>query len=532
MQELMVMLQGYVPIPSDLRLCAQETSTREYTGMNLLANDISRLSSATYQALQIPARNFIDGEFVVTANLQPVTDPSSGQVITQFYCAGAAEAKAAADAAAQAFKAPAWADMGAPQRAMLLHKLAQHIEAETDVLAELETLDVGMPIWMSRHLDVSGAVAALRHMAGYTARAEGRTVPVAAPIPDARFFAATLKKPLGVVAAIIPWNVPLMMAIWKIAPALAAGCTVVLKASREATLSVLTLGRLIKEAGFPPGVVNIIAGGSEAGEALIAHPAVAKVSFTGSTEVGRKVAALAAMGPKKLTLELGGKSPQLVFADADLARCTAGIANSIFLNAGQVCVAGSRLYVHASRHDELVDRLIAHMHGLVQGPGLDENSAIGPLISRHQQQSVQAYLHNAASAGADICTPRPVPDGVDGYYVAPSLILKARQDMQAVREEIFGPVLSISTFHEFEEAIDLANESEYGLSACLWTESLRTALDAAPRLHTGKVAINSEPMPYPALPEGGCKASGYGRELGPDAVDDCLETQSLLIRLH
>lgn len=500
--------------------------------MSPLANDISRLSSATRQALQTPAKNFIGGGWVATPSHQPVIDPSSGLEISQFCLAGAAQANEAVDAALQAFKTPAWAALGAVNRAMLLNNLAQKLEAERDLLAELETMDVGMPIWMSRNLDVGGAVAALRHMAGYTARVEGRTVPVTPPMPDASFFAATLKKPIGVVAAIIPWNVPLMMAVWKIAPALAAGCTVVLKASREAALSVLALGRLVQEAGFPPGVVNIIAGGSEAGEALITHPGVAKVSFTGSTGVGRQVAALAAMGPKKLTLELGGKSPQLVFADADLARCTPGIANSIFLNAGQVCVAGSRLYVHESRHDELVERLVAHMSGLVQGAGLDENSAIGPLISQQQQQSVQAYLQGAAAEGAEICTPRPVPAGVAGYYVAPTLILKARQDMQAVREEIFGPVLSISTFRDVEEAVELANESEYGLSACLWTESLRTALSIAPRLHTGKVAINSEPMPYPALPEGGCKASGYGRELGPDAVDDCLETQSMLIRLR
>lgn len=438
----------------------------------------------------------------------------------------------AADEAARALKAPGWAGVGATGRALLLNRLAQHLEAEAECFAELETLDVGMPIWMSRALDVGGATVALRHMASYTGRGEGRTVPVAFPIPESGFFAATLKRPAGVVAAIIPWNVPLMMAVWKLAPALAAGCTVVLKASAQAALAVLALARLVREAGFPPGVVNIIAGGSEAGEALISHPDVARVNFTGSTAVGRRVAAMAASAPKKLTLELGGKSPQLVFADADLARSVPDIANAVFLNAGQICVAGSRLYVHESRHDELVERLVNHMGGLTQGPGLDESTIIGPLISRQQQQNVQAYLAGAAAEGGQILTPRPLPDEVRGYYVAPALVLKARQTMKAVREEIFGPVLTISTFLDVEDAIELANDSEYGLAACLWTESLRTALSVAPRLQTGKVAINAEPMPYPALPEGGCKASGYGRALGPDAVDDCLETQSLLIRLN
>ncbi len=493
-------------------------------------NDLSRLGAVTRQALNTPGRIWIADQWHATAHSIDVLDPSSGDVVAQLAAGGAAEVNAAVQAARAALEGDAWRLRSGAERAAMLCRLADLLERDRDTLAELEVVDVGMPRWLAADLEVGGAAATLRYMARLAGGITGRTVQADIPIPGAAFFGYTQKEPLGVVGAIIPWNVPLMMSVWKLAPALAAGCTLVLKPSEEASLSVLRLATLAREAGFPPGVLNVVTGtGAEAGAALAAHPGIDKISFTGSTTTGKRVATAAAANVTKATLELGGKSPQILFADADLNTAVPGVAGSIFLNSGQVCVAGSRLYVQRRVHDEVVARLVAHTNALCVGPGLDAATQIGPLVSARQQQRVLRYLDEAESAGHERLTHTPRLDA-PGFYVRPTLVAVNDPAAAIVRDELFGPVLTITPFDEEDEAVALANDTPYGLSACVWTRDLGTMHRVVPRIRSGKVAVNTEPVPWPGLPEGGCKASGYGRDLGEESFDSFLETKSVLLR--
>jgi phenylacetaldehyde dehydrogenase len=321
-----------------------------------------------------------------------------------------------------------------------------------------------------------------------------------------------------------------MLAVWKLAPALATGCTIVIKPAEQASLSVLLLGELAAQAGFPPGVVNVVSGlGTEAGDALVNHRGVDKLTFTGSTATGRRIAQSAGATLKRLTLELGGKSPQLVFPDADLERAVPAIANSIFLHAGQICVAGSRLYVQRSLYDPVVKHLTDYVGSLVVGPGLSPGTRLGPLISASQQERVLAYVDGAIAQGALAVTGSPRVNS-KGFYVRPTLLTQTRQDMQIVQEEVFGPVLTIMPFDDLDEAVELANGTSFGLAASIWTSSLSTVHRVVPRLRCGKVTVNTDSIPYPALPEGGVKNSGYGRDLADEAVASFLETKSVLVR--
>lgn len=496
----------------------------------MLVNDLGLLAPATRAALDRPPRILVGGEWLTVPDSLPVQDPSSATQVAVIAAGGAGHIDAAVRAARTAFETGPWPRMHGAQREALLHRLADLVERDRQVLAELEVVDVGMPIWMARDLNAGGAIATLRYMAGLAGRATGRTVQVAVPIPDSAFFGYTQREALGVVGAIIPWNVPLMMSIWKLAPALAAGCTVVLKPSEEASLSVLHLAGLVQEAGFPPGVVNVVTGaGAIAGAALAAHPGLDKITFTGSTATGTQVALAAARNVTKATLELGGKSPQILFADADLDQALPGIAGSIFLNSGQVCVAGSRLYVDKRIHDETVDRLAKHADGMRLGAGLSPDTQLGPLVNARQQRHVLQHLDAAQRAGAELLTAPPRVDA-PGYYVRPSVVAVADQGAAIVREELFGPVITVTPFDDVEHAIAMANDTPYGLSACLWTRDLRTMHSVVPRIRSGKVAVNTEPMPWPGLPEGGRKASGYGRDLGEESFESFLETKSVLVR--
>jgi phenylacetaldehyde dehydrogenase len=433
-------------------------------------------------------------------------------------------------AARTAFDRGPWPRLPGAEREARLRRLADLMERDARLLAELETVDVGMPIWMARDLNVGGAIAVVRYMAGLAGRTGGRTVPVHTPEPGASYFGYTQREPLGVIGAIIPWNVPLMLAVWKLAPALAAGCTIVLKPSEEASCSVLHLARLAAEAGVPAGVVNVVTGrGQSAGAALASHPGIDKITFTGSTATGKQIARAAAENVTQVALELGGKSPQLLFADADLDRAVTGIANSVFLNSGQVCVAGSRVYIERRIYDEAVSRLARHVKEMRVGSGLDISTQLGPLISERQQQRVLAMVDQAVSTGAEVLTGNYTVDG-PGFYVRPVVAAVADQKAAIVREEVFGPVVAVAPFGDLEEAIALANDSDYGLAAMLWTSSIRTMHTVVPRLQSGRVAINSEPMPYPALPEGGRKASGYGRDLSEQSFESYLDTKSVLLR--
>lgn len=496
----------------------------------MLKNELSSISRATRQALdQVPC-SFVDGEWHVCAASLEVIDPSSAGVISRIGESGVDGIDAAVQAARHAFERGAWSRLDGADRQALLTRLAELMQRDRNILAELEVLDVGMPLWLSTQLDVGGAIEAVRYMAGLARRVHGRTVQLSQPLTDAAFFGYTQKEPLGVVGAIIPWNVPLMIAVWKLAPALAAGCTVVLKPSEEASLAILHLARLIQEAGFPPGAVNVVPGaGALGGAALACHPGVDKISFTGSTATGRRVAEAAARNVTKLTLELGGKSPQLLFPDADLPQAIAGIAGSIFTNSGQVCVAGSRLYVHERVYSAAVEMLVEHARSLRVGPGLHPDTQIGPLINRRQQASVLAQLDAATQAGAQVLTGDARVDA-DGFYVRPTVVAVSDPRIALMRDEIFGPVLTVMPFQDTEHAIRMANDTLFGLSAYVWTQDLKTMHTVVPRIRAGRVAVNTEPVPWPGLPEGGRRASGYGRDMGEESFESFLETKSVLLR--
>jgi len=497
-----------------------------------LSNDLALLSSRTRALLDRGCDLFVGNEWQPAADGRriPVVDPSSARVISQIAAGSAPDIERAVAAAEQALSARAWRDLAPAERERLLRRLADLIETNAQLLAEIETVDAGMPLWMARNLIIPGVLDILRYMSGWSSKIVGRTVDIKIPIPDSKFFGYTSREPVGVVGAIIPWNVPLMLAVWKLAPALAAGCTIVIKPAEHASLSVLLLGELAAEAGFPPGVVNVVSGlGSEAGDALITHPGISKVTFTGSTVTGRRVAQRAAQHLKRATLELGGKSPQVVFADADLERAIPAIANGIFLHSGQICVAGSRLYVQETIYDQVLQRLAAYVQTLVVGAGLSPQTRLGPLISARQQQRVLAYIDGAAAQGARLVSGSPRVDS-EGFYVRPTLISQTRQDMEIVQQEVFGPVLTIMPFHDLDEAVGLANGTAYGLAASVWSTSLSTIHRIVPRLRSGKVTVNTDSIPHPALPEGGVKDSGYGRDLGEEAIASFLETKAVLIR--
>ncbi|WP_020180422.1 aldehyde dehydrogenase family protein [Methylopila sp. M107] len=498
--------------------------------MRLPGNNLDSISPAARAVLDRGAALFVGGEAIPSATGAeiPVYDPSSARQISVLADGGAEDVDQAVAAAAAAF--PRWRATAPAERERLLWRWAALIEQNADLLAEIETIDVGMPLWMSRRMEMGATLGAIRYMAGWPTKIAGQTVDVGVPIPGSQFVGYTVREPVGVVAAIIPWNVPMMMAAWKIAPAVAAGCTIVVKPSEVAGLSVLVLADLARQAGFPDGVINVVTGkGSVVGQALVRHKDVAKVTFTGSTTTGVAIATAAAASAKKVTLELGGKSPQILFADADLNSAIDGICNGIFLHSGQICVAGSRLYVERPALDEVVEKLRAWADSRVVGPGLVPDTQIGPVVSDTQKAKILGYLSGAGQEGADIVTADPDVDG-DGYYLRPTVVANATPSMQVVREEVFGPVLTVAAFDDADEAVALANDTDYGLSACVWTSNLATAHRIIPQIRSGKVAVNTDPLPYPALPEGGRRASGYGRDLGQEGLDGFLETKSVLIR--
>lgn len=497
--------------------------------MAIPGNDYTRLSRQAREFIDRTHGHFIGGEWVTASSTIPVIDPSNAQSISAIGGGGEVEINAAVQAAHAAFHDDAWRGLAPLERERLLLRLAALIEANAGLLAELETVDNGMPLGFAS-INIGGAAGVLRYMAGWPSRITGETVDVKMPFPGSQFFGYTTREPVGVVGAIVPWNVPLMMAMWKLAPALAAGCTVVLKPAEDASLTALALAGLIAEAGFPRGVVNIVTGlGREAGQALVSHPLVAKISFTGSTATGKLINRLATDSLKKVTLELGGKSPTLVFDDANLEQAIVGAANAIFTNSGQICVAGSRLYVQRKVFEQVAEGVARHADSLVLGAGLDPVSQLGPLINARQLDQVKGYVSRACAGGASLLTRRESPEA-DGYFVAPAVLADVRQGDRLVQEEIFGPVLAVLPFDDMEEAIALANDSRYGLAASLWSGSVSRVHQLIPRLKCGKVSVNTAGFPYPALPEGGTKQSGFGRDLGREGLEGYLDTKTVLIQ--
>ena len=459
-----------------------------------------------------------------------VVDPATERAFMSAPVAGAADVYRAVAAARAAFVAPEWAGMRASHRQRLLNKLADLLSANAEEFAELEALDNGKPVSVALPVDVRGAVEFLRYMAGWATKIEGRTLDVSFPPPrEGGYFAYTRRQPVGVVAAIIPWNYPLSMAVWKLGPALATGCTVVLKPASETPVTALRLAELIAEAGYPDGVVNVVTGsGREAGAALAAHPGVDKVAFTGSTAVGREVGHVAIERMAHVSLELGGKSPVLIFPDANLKAAIPGAANAIFSNAGQTCTAGSRLYAHHSVFDEVVDGIAGRAAKLRRGPGLAKATQLGPLVSARQRRTVAGYVAKGVEDGATVVTGGTAPDET-GYFYEPTLLTGMGQGSAVVQEEIFGPVLVVLPFGDLDEAVSLANDSIYGLSAGVWSQNLATVHAVTERLQSGTVWVNCHNMLDPNLPFGGMKQSGIGREMGRSVIEAYTEEKAVLM---
>jgi phenylacetaldehyde dehydrogenase len=493
-----------------------------------------RLDQNVAGFLSTPRKMLIGGRWVEAASGKtfPSYDPSTGEVLAQVSEGGWEDINRAVKAARTAFDTGPWRRMTVSERGRLIWKLADLIEKNLEEFAQLESLDNGKPLTVARVADVPLAVDLFRYMAGWATKIEGNTIPLSVPYtPGARYLAYTLREPVGVVGQIIPWNFPLLMAAWKLGPALATGCTVVLKPAEQTPLSALRLGELIMEAGFPEGVVNIVPGyGETAGAPLAAHPDVDKVAFTGSTEVGRLILQAAAGNLKKVSLELGGKSPNIVLKDADLDIAIPGAASAIFFNHGQCCCAGSRLYVEKEIFDKVVDGVAEQAKKISVGPGLQAGTQMGPLVSEEQLSRVCGYLESGIAEGARALVGGN-RKGDKGYFVEPTVLVDTSEKMKVVQEEIFGPVVTAMPFEDPQQVLRRANDSVYGLAAAVWSRDISKANEIAAELRAGTVWINCYNIFDAALPFGGYKQSGWGREMGHDVLEAYTETKAVCTRL-
>lgn len=473
----------------------------------------------------------INGQAVATSQGEkiPVFNPATGSVIAHQVEAGVEGVDAAVQAAYKALHQSEWAQYLPAQREAVLLKLASLLEANADEFAQLETTNNGKLLSLAYGLDVYSGAQWLRYMAGWATKVSGDVLGLSIPFPpNTGYHAYTRLEPVGVVAAIIPWNFPLLMAIWKVAPALAAGCTVVLKPAEETPLTAIRFAELALEAGLPAGVLNVITGrGDITGAALTAHPLVNKITFTGSTEVGRIIGAQAGKTIKRVALELGGKSPVIIFDDCDIDKAIAGAANAIFFNQGQVCTAGSRIYIQEGIYEEVVTKIAALADQMVLGDGFNEKTQIAPLVSARQKERVENYIRLAQTEGRQMTTNTTVPD--QGFYVRPTVFADVDIGARVAQEEIFGPVLVANRFSTEAEAIALANQTEFGLGASIWTNDLNRVHRVVPAIIAGTVWVNTHNMLDPNMPFGGFKQSGVGREHGKAAVESYLETKSVCI---
>jgi acyl-CoA reductase-like NAD-dependent aldehyde dehydrogenase len=485
-------------------------------------------------ALSARAREFIAGPHRLLIGAERLdaadgrtfatVDPATGNEIADVALGGVEDVARAVVAARAAFADGPWASMPAAGRERLMLALAQAMEDRAEEIAQIESLDNGKPVGLAQYVDVNGAIGHLRYFAGWPTKIEGGVLPVSAP----NMHCYTRREPVGVCAQIIPWNFPLLMAAWKLGPALAAGCTIVLKPAEQTPLSALRIGELALEVGFPPGVLNVLTGDGSTGAALVDHPDVNKVAFTGSTAVGREIGAKAGKALKRVTLELGGKSPNIILADADLGAAIQGSFQAIYFNSGQACNAGSRLFVPAERFDEVMSALADAASATRLGPGLDPDTQLGPLVSAEQHERVLGYIEAGRSEGAEVVAggEATLTDS-GGYFVAPTLFSTTSDELRISREEIFGPVLVASPYDSLEEVAARANAGEYGLAAGVWTRDVSSAHRMAAMLHAGMVYINTWGAVDPAAPFGGFKASGIGREHGHDGLDAYLETKTV-----
>ncbi len=486
------------------------------------------VTARTLKFLRAPMKQYINGQFVVAAESMQVLEPSTGALLAEVPSASTEDVEAAVKAARYAFDEGEWSRWKPAQRERVLHRLADLVEENLQTLAEIESLDAGKAIEGCKAVDIAGSIDLLRYMAGWATKIDGATRPVSV---EGEHFAYTLKEPVGVVAAIVPWNWPFNMAIWKLAAPLAVGCTVVLKPAQQTPLSMLFFAELCAEAGLPPGVLNIVSGrGRTIGNDLVSHPTINKVSFTGSTEVGITVGKAAIENINHLTLELGGKSPMLVFEDADIQKVVDATQQSIYFNTGQVCSGGSRLYIHRSIYDQTVAAIAERASNMVVGDTLNPETEMGPAISAGQKQTVMDYIGIGLAEGARLVCGGKDPGG-EGYWLQPTLFADCDNSMRIVQEEIFGPVLVAIPFDTEEEVLALANDNIYGLAASIFTRDLSRALRLIPKIESGTVWVNTHDMIDANTPFGGVKQSGIGKDMGPEQLEYFLETKAVWIAL-
>src|SRR5437868_1574168 len=477
-----------------------------------------------------PGRLLVDGQWLEGSKKFETINPATGEVLTQVAEASAQDVDRAVAAARKAFddRSGAWRKMSASERGRLIWRLADLVEKNIDELAELETLDNGKPIFESRYVDMPMTADVLRYYAGWATKIHGETVNT-----FENAFTYTLREPVGVVGMIIPWNFPLLLASWKVGPALACGNTVVIKPAEQTPLTALRFGELALEAGMPAGVINILTGGPEVGKAIVRHPGIDKIAFTGSTSVGKEIMRGTADTLKRVTLELGGKSPNIVFADADLDNAVKGAINGIFYGKGECCNAGSRLFVERKVRDEFLEKLLARAKKLQPADPLDPKSRLGAIVSQEQMQNVLGYIEAGKKEGAKLIAGgnRVSVDGGKGFFIEPTIFSEVSNDMKIAQEEIFGPVLATLTFEDVDEVVDLANRNPYGLAAAVWTRDINKANITARRLRAGLVWINTYGLMDAAMPFGGFKSSGFGRELGMHAIEHYTELKTVWLNM-
>ena len=478
-----------------------------------------------------PGKLLIGGEWVEGKKTFSTINPATGEVLTEIADADAAQVDAAVRAARKAFEDKSkgsWPMMAASERGKILWRIADLIEKNIEEMAELETLDNGKPIFESRYIDMPMVIDVFRYYAGWATKIHGDTINSAA-----NAFTYTLREPVGVVGAIVPWNFPLLLASWKLGPALACGNTVVLKPAEQTPLTALRFAELAMEAGLPAGVLNVITGGPETGAALVRHNDVDKIAFTGSTAVGKEIMRSAADTLKRVTLELGGKSPNIVFADAPIDQAVRGAINGIFYGKGEVCSAGSRLFVEKKIEDEFLTKLVEASKKMKPGDPMDPKTRLGAIVSEQQMNTVLGYIASAKQEGAQLAAGgnRASVDGSKGFFVEPTIFSGVKNEMKIAQEEVFGPVLATLTFDDIDQVAELANKNVYGLAAAIWTSDIKRAHALSRRLKAGTVWINTYGDGDASFPFGGYKQSGFGRDLGADALQHYTETKAVWVKL-
>jgi len=477
-----------------------------------------------------PGRLLIDGQWVDGAKTFDTVNPATGEVLTQIAEGSSADVDHAVEAARRALedRNGPWRKMSASERGRLIWKLADLLEKNIDEFAELETLDNGKPIFESRYVDMPMVVDVLRYYAGLATKIHGETVNTLETA-----FTYTLREPVGVVGLIVPWNFPLLLASWKLGPALACGNTIVWKPASLTPLTTLRFGKLAMEAGVPAGVLNIVTGPGAVGRAIVKHPGIDKIAFTGSTVVGQEIMRSAADTVKRITLELGGKSPNIVFADSDIDNAVKGAITGIFYGKGEVCNAGSRLFLESKVKDEFTEKLVARASKMRPADPLDPKTRLGAIVSQDQMQTVLGYIEAGKKDGAKLVAGgnRVAVDGSKGFFIEPTIFGDVKNEMTIAREEIFGPVLSVLNFDDFDEVIEQANNNPYGLAAAVWTRDLKKAHVVSRRLKAGTVWINTYGLMDASLPFGGYKSSGFGRELGAHAIEHYTEMKTVWLNM-